>query len=79
MREKIKQDLSRIFSLVFGEAVPVDEGTTARDIRQWNSLNHIRLISEVEKFYGIGFSFQEARSFRTVGDLINAIIAHTSC
>jgi acyl carrier protein len=78
--EQLFAELNTLFRKVFpGLTAYVGPGTTARDIRGWDSLTHMLLIREVEKHYGISFSFQEARSFRTVGDLAAAITAHLTC
>lgn len=80
MREQILEELNVLFRKVFSDpGLAVHAGTSAPDVRGWNSLSHMLLIREVERFYGIAFSYSEVRSLRTVGDLAAVILAHLSC
>lgn len=47
--------------------------TTANDIEEWDSLNHMELIAEIEKQFSLTFDFNEVISLENVGDLIKAI------
>ena len=43
-REEIFEELNEVFSDVFDEEITVTETTTADDIEDWDSLEHINLI-----------------------------------
>ena len=50
----INERLNEVFQNVFDdEDIVVDRDTTADDIEDWDSLEHIRLIGAVEREFGI--------------------------
>ncbi len=53
--------------------IKLDFETTAADVEDWDSLNHIQLVVAIEKEFKIRFAAQEIRSWYTVGDMVNAI------
>ncbi|OFY84968.1 MAG: hypothetical protein A3K10_00775 [Bacteroidetes bacterium RIFCSPLOWO2_12_FULL_31_6] len=66
--------LDKIFKSVFEDnKIQVELTTSAKDIGQWNSLNHVLLISEIEKEFEISFELDEMIGFKDVGDIIKAI------
>lgn len=74
MQEAIYSRLTSIFRDVFDDdslvATPV---MTARDVPEWDSLNHIRLMVTIEKAFGIAFTTAEVAGFENVGQLVDAI------
>jgi acyl carrier protein len=67
-------DLNEIFIEVFeDDAIQLTENTTTADIETWDSLNHIQMITAVEKHFKIRFQLNELLSFKDVGDLCNCI------
>ena len=55
---QIIERLEKIFSSVFGkESIVLTRTTSAGDIAEWNSLNHMILISEVETAFNLEFKF----------------------
>ncbi len=42
---------------------------TARDVPGWDSLNHVTLLIEVEREFGLRFSSREIDGLQRVGDL----------
>jgi len=79
MSEEIYSRLTTIFRDVFDDdalvATPV---LTARDVAEWDSLNHIRLMVSIEKAFGIALTTAEVAGFENVGQLADAIAAKTS-
>jgi len=74
--QQIIEKLEKIFSTVFGkESIVLSRTTTAGDISEWNSLNHMILISEVETAFNLKFKLKELNKMQNVGDLIDLIIS----
>lgn len=75
-REKVYEQLNEVFRDVFDdEDITVNDATTAEDIEDWDSLEHINLIVAVEKNFNIKFSMGEVNKFKNVGEMVDAIIA----
>lgn len=51
------------------EDITLTEGTTARDVEGWDSLTNMVLLTEIEKKFGVRFSFREIVKLKNVGDL----------
>ena len=47
--------------------------TTAKDIEEWDSLNHIQLIVAIEKKFKIRFNSAEINSWKNVGEMCEAL------
>ena len=60
-REAIYEKLNEVFQDVFDEdSITVNAETTADDIEDWDSLEHINLVSAVEKAFGCIVEYNEA-------------------
>lgn len=67
--------LNEVFQDVFDDdTICVGVDTTAEDIEDWDSLEHIRLIAGVEREFGLRFKMGEVSSMKNVGEMV-AIIA----
>lgn len=77
MREdKIYERLNAVFQDVFDDdTIEVDELTTADDIDDWDSLEHINLISAVEDEFGIKFKMSEVSTMKDVGEMVEIIMS----
>jgi acyl carrier protein len=47
--------------------------TCANDIGNWDSLNHVMLIMEVEKSFGVKFALGELKDLKNIGSLLRLI------
>ncbi len=66
--------LNEVFQDVFDdEDIVVDEQTTADDIEDWDSIEHINLISAVESEFKIRFTMGEVSGMKDVGEMISII------
>lgn len=77
MRE-IYTRLNRVFQEVFDDrSIRVGPDTTADDIDDWDSLEHITLISTVERVFHMKFKMGEISSMKNVGEMAAIIKART--
>lgn len=73
-QEKIYEMLDEVFQDVFDdEEIHVTPETTANDIEDWDSLEHINLVVAVENKFGIKFNMNEVVSFKNVGEMVDVI------
>ena len=73
-RDEIYAKLNEVFQDVFDdEDITVNDDTTAEDIEDWDSLEHINLIVAVERAFGIKFSMGETTSLKNVGAMVDII------
>ena len=73
-REKITERLNEVFRDVFdNEDITVTDATTADDIEEWDSLEHISLIAAVEKAFKMRFTMKEVSGMKNVGEMINIL------
>ncbi len=74
--EKIYERLNTLFRDFFDdEDIEIDEDTTADDIDDWDSLNHITLMSAVEQEFGVRFTMGEVSGMKNVGEMAEIIKA----
>ena len=73
-REEIFEGLNEVFSDVFDEEITVTDSTTADDIEDWDSLEHINLIVADENKFGIKFNIGEVNKMKNVGEMVDIII-----
>lgn len=67
--------LDRVFRDVFDdESIRVTPQTTADDIDDWDSLEHITLISAVEREFRMKFKMGEISSMRNVGEMARIVM-----
>ncbi len=76
-RIEVSKKTLATFVKVFGEKTLIDEQSSANDIEKWDSLNHIILIQELEKAFGISFDLFEIIEIRDVGGMVNYIFSKT--
>ena len=74
-REEAYVKLDEVFQDVFDdEDINVNDETTADDIEDWDSLEHINLVVAVEKKFNIKFNMGEVNSFKNVGEMMDVIL-----
>lgn len=73
MAETLKA-LNGIFHDVVDDTSTVlNRETTAADVDDWDSLNHIQFVVAIEKHFKVKFTTAEIRSWRDVGEMCDAI------
>ena len=66
--------LDEVFQDVFDDdSIKVGPNTSAKDIDDWDSLEHIRLIASVEREFGMRFKMGEVSSMKNVGEMASII------
>jgi acyl carrier protein len=71
---EILDSLNSIFvDVVDNSSVVLLRETTARDVDDWDSLNHIQFIVAIEKHFKIKFTRAEIASWKDVGAMCDAI------
>jgi acyl carrier protein len=55
-------------------SITINENTTADDIEDWDSLEHITLVGAVEKAFGMRFKMKEVSSMKNVGEMADIIL-----
>lgn len=76
-KPEIIEKLHPIFrEILENDDIVLTEETAARDIDEWDSLNHIQLIVAIEKNFGIQFSSSEIQSWKNVGEMCDSINKH---
>jgi acyl carrier protein len=75
-REEVQAQLTEIFRKVFKKPdLVLSDELTAKDVKGWDSLNHINLIVATEKSFKIKFTTKEIQGLPNVGKLIDVIHA----
>jgi acyl carrier protein len=77
--EKILEIVNEIFvDVLENDEIQVNYETTAREIEEWDSLNHISLVISIERKFNIHFTAQEIQSFKNVGEMCSNILLKLS-
>ncbi len=75
-REALYERLNAVFQDVFDdEDIMVNDATTSADIEDWDSLEHINLVSAVEKEFGVKFTMGQVVTMKNVGEMVDIILA----
>lgn len=73
--EAIYEKLNEVFQDVFDDdSIIVNADTTADDIEDWDSLEHINLVSAVEKEFGVKFTMAQVVGMKNVGEMVDVIL-----
>lgn len=74
-RESVFERLVTVFQEVFDDTdIVIGEATTADDIEDWDSFEHINLIVAVEEEFSFKFPMGKVTSMKNVGEMVDIII-----
>jgi len=74
-REEIFIGVRDIFRDIFDEDdLVIEDATTSDDIEEWDSLNHINLVSAIEKEFSIRFALGELSTLKDVGAMVDLMV-----
>lgn len=75
-REDAYKIVNEVFRDVFDdESITVEDSTTAEDIEDWDSLEHINLITAIEQEFNIKFNMGQVVTMKNVGEMIDIILS----
>lgn len=66
---EIRLKVEEVFRGLFPEAGEFSDDISSEDIRAWDSLNHIVLISKIEEKFAIKFELDEILTMQTFGEI----------
>tara|TARA_Y100000310_G_scaffold333939_1_gene412542 strand:+ start:375 stop:605 length:231 start_codon:yes stop_codon:yes gene_type:complete len=64
--EQLKKIVAKVLNV---DESKVDDDLTMDNAEQWDSFNHLLIISEIEKEMGVKFSIQEVEKIKSFKDL----------
>jgi acyl carrier protein len=71
---EIYHQMNLVFRDVFDDPVlEVGPGTSAADIPDWTSFNHVTLVVACEQQFAVKFSTSDIEALKNVGDLVGVI------
>lgn len=73
IREKVAKVLG---SILDEDDLKLEDATVADAVDGWDSINHVKLIIALEKFYKIRFAPEEITAPENVGALVTLIKSH---
>jgi len=74
-REQAFDRVNKVFRDVFDDdSITVTDSTTANDIEDWDSLEHINLIVAFEEEFGMKFTMGEVTGMKNVGEAVDNIL-----
>ncbi len=74
--DQILHDLTGIFRTVLDDdALVLTPETTAADVPGWDSMAHITIVVEAERYFGIKVRTADIEEMRNVGDFMRLIAA----
>ena len=74
IKEDMFSKVQEIFRDVFDDSsLAITDSSSSGDIEDWDSLNHVILLSIIQEEFGVKFRLEEMLLLNNVGDLINTI------
>ncbi len=78
-RDQVFERLTQIFRDVFDDPrLVISDLTTAKDVKDWDSLNHINLVVATEQAFKVRFNTTEVARMANVGEFVDAILRKSS-
>ncbi|MGN0633788.1 MAG: acyl carrier protein [Oscillospiraceae bacterium] len=73
--KEVYKRLEEVFHDVFDDdSIRLSPATTADDIEDWDSIEHINLIGAVEEEFGVRFKMGEVSGMKNVGEMVEIIL-----
>ena len=72
--DEVRKTLERIFREIFDdETLEVTDSLSRDDLKSWDSLGHIRLITAAEEAFDIRFTIEEIEVLTSIGQLVEKV------
>jgi acyl carrier protein len=73
--EEIFERVQEVFRKTFDKPdLMITDSLSPKDLKKWDSLNHVILISEIEKAFNVRFELQDMLESRNVGDICKTLL-----
>lgn len=74
-RENVYERLNKVFQEVFDDdSIEVNDATTADDIEDWDSFEHINLIVAIEEEFKFKIPMGKTVTMKNVGEMVDIIL-----
>jgi|TARA_B110001469_G_C9635587_1_gene318648 acyl carrier protein len=74
-RDELLNRIQGIFRDIFDENdMVIENNTSSDDVEEWDSLNHINLVSAIEKEFKIKFALGELIALKDVGGMVDLMV-----
>jgi acyl carrier protein len=72
--DQIITEINRIFiDVLENDSLQLSRETTATDVDDWDSLNHIQLVVAIEKHFKLRFTTAEINRWKNIGEMSDTI------
>lgn len=73
-KAEILKEVNAVFiDTLDNDKIVLTNETTASDVEEWDSLNHIQLVVAIEKKFKIRFTSREIQGWKNVGEMVDSI------
>lgn len=74
-REEVYERLTKVFQEVFDDdSIELQDETTAEDIEDWDSFEHINLVVAVEDEFAFKIPMGKVVTMKNVGEMVDIIL-----
>lgn len=73
-REEVYERLNRVFREVFDDDIVLNDSTTADDIEDWDSFEHVNLVVAVENEFSFKIPMGKVITMKNVGEMVDIIL-----
>jgi acyl carrier protein len=64
--KKLKEILAKVLLV---KKTRINDGMSRKDVKEWDSMAHLMLVSEIESEFGVMMSDDDITEIKTVGDM----------
>ncbi len=76
---ELERRVQDVFQEVFqNPSLEISDGMQAKDVKGWDSLNHVTLIMALEDTFNVKFGIREVMSFKNVGEMMASLRKKTA-